>query len=252
MIYKSIDYINGKVNLRLFNKLLDKISFLQLDANSRNLISKIRKRNLTYLGTKRLVSIVNTISEINEKDISGDFIEAGCALGGSSVLISKLKKENVAYSIFDVFGIIPAPDSNDTDDVQERYEVITSGESRGIGGDQYYGYQDDLYDKVIFNLRSFDISLEKENIKLVKGEVQKTMNIKSAIAFAHIDVDWYNSTLTCLEQIWPNLVIGGSMIIDDYDSWGGCRKATDEYFSNFKDQFLKDEKYGSLKITRTN
>ncbi len=85
---------------------------------------------------------------------------------------------------------------------------------------------------------------------MIKGLVQETMNINEPVVFAHIDVDWYDSVKTCLQQIWPNLVIGGSLILDDYDCWGGRRKATDEYFRNFVGQFSMDDNFGSMKVTR--
>jgi asparagine synthase (glutamine-hydrolysing) len=85
---------------------------------------------------------------------------------------------------------------------------------------------------------------------LIEGLVQETMVITEPVVFAHIDVDWYDPVKTCLQQIWPNLVKGGSLILDDYHDWGGCRKATDEYFRNFVGEFSTDDSYGSMKITR--
>jgi hypothetical protein len=34
-----------------------------------------------------------------------------------------------------------------------------------------------------------------------------------------------------LEHLYPKLVKGGILIIDDYGHWEGCKKAVDEYFS---------------------
>jgi asparagine synthase (glutamine-hydrolysing) len=52
------------------------------------------------------------------------------------------------------------------------------------------------------------------------------------VAVAHLDGDWYESTLTCLECIVPYLAPGGCLVIDDYDHWSGCRKAIDEFFAD--------------------
>ncbi|VAW43210.1 hypothetical protein MNBD_CHLOROFLEXI01-3632, partial [hydrothermal vent metagenome] len=43
--------------------------------------------------------------------------------------------------------------------------------------------------------------------------------------------------MTCLQQIEPNLVPGGILIIDDYEAWSGCKSAVDEYFSGREDDF---------------
>ncbi|MEY4519181.1 MAG: hypothetical protein RLZZ499_1780 [Cyanobacteriota bacterium] len=55
------------------------------------------------------------------------------------------------------------------------------------------------------------------------------MVVEQPVAFAHIDVDCYKPVLTSLKRIFPNLVVGGSITLDDYHDWGGCRKATDEF-----------------------
>lgn len=38
--------------------------------------------------------------------------------------------------------------------------------------------------------------------------------------------------MTCLERIEPRLVSGGILVIDDDDTWSGCRRAVDEYFAD--------------------
>ena len=250
MLVELVHGVNKKLNLRVFNQYLDKALSKGMSEEEWKLVSEIKGKNLTYLDNKRLASITYTINEINEKGIKGDFLEAGCALGGSSIYISSLKKKETPYFIYDMFGLIPAPDDNDTKDVLERYNEITEGKSKGIGGEEYYGYRENLQDVVTENLKSFGIGLDTHNISMVKGKVQDTMDLKNPIAFAHIDVDWFNSTMTCLTQICPNIVVGGSIIIDDYDSWGGCKKASDEYFAKHKEEFALDDRYGSLKATR--
>ena len=70
-------------------------------------------------------------------------------------------------------------------------------------------------------------------MSLIKGLVQDTMRIDQPVAFAHVDVDWYEPVLTCLQRVFPKLVEGGSIILDDYHDWGGCRKATDEYIASW-------------------
>jgi asparagine synthase (glutamine-hydrolysing) len=52
------------------------------------------------------------------------------------------------------------------------------------------------------------------------------------VAFAHLDGDWYESTMVCLERIAPLLIQGGRIVLDDYYAWSGCRTAVDEYFAD--------------------
>lgn len=55
----------------------------------------------------------------------------------------------------------------------------------------------------------------------------------SAIRFAHVDLDIYQSIADACEFVYPRLVPGGLMVFDDYGFWScpGAREAVDEFFS---------------------
>ncbi len=115
-----------------------------------------------------------------------------------------------------------------------RYERIRSGQSEGIRGHRYYGYEEDLYTIVKSNFARLGYPVDRHNVHLVKGLFQDT-SAHRAVALAHIDGDWYESVHTvssgsscCITQ--------GVLVIDDYDAWSGCRRAVDEYFTT-KDAF---------------
>jgi asparagine synthase (glutamine-hydrolysing) len=223
---------------------------VSLQPEDRELIERIRAAKLTYLHDQKLAEICNTCRALEESGTPGMFLEAGCALGGSSILIGTIKEETRPFQVYDVFGMIPPPTDEDTADVHERYRKIVGGESVGIKGDTYYGYLNNLYDLVKSNLRRFGLDPQRRNISLIKGLVQDTLQISEPVAFAHVDVDWYEPVMTCLERIGPQLSVGGSIILDDYHDWGGCRKATDQYLSEHEAEFATDDRAGSLKLTR--
>jgi len=172
---------------------------------------------------------------IETNRVLGVVIEAGCALGGSAIVIAAAKSRERPMYVFDTFAGIPAPSDEDGDDVKERYEVIRSGQAEGFGGDLYYGYHDDLLDEVRANFETMGFPAESNHVSLVAGLFQDTMRLSEPVAFAHLDSDWYDSTRTCLEQTWPHVSVGGIVVIDDYDAWSGCRRALYEYFTNRHD-----------------
>jgi hypothetical protein len=51
------------------------------------------------------------------------------------------------------------------------------------------------------------------------------------IAVLRLDTDFYESTRHELRHLYPRLVHGGVLIIDDYGHWAGARKAVDEYIA---------------------
>ena len=49
------------------------------------------------------------------------------------------------------------------------------------------------------------------------------------VAFLHIDGDWYDSVLACLERFYPLVVHGGVVVVDDFGFWEGARLAFYDY-----------------------
>ena len=219
-------------------------------SEDKELISNIRAKKLTYLSEKKLASIATTCYSIERSNLAGLFVEAGCALGGSSILMASIKEKGRPLFIYDVFGMIPPPTKDDPNEVHERYQTIVSGESQGLGGDTYYGYQESLINVVKSNFVEFGVDCGRQNVSLVKGLVQETLHVDGPVALAHVDVDWYEPVKTCLERLYPSLVVGGSIILDDYNDWGGCRKATDDYLRDLVDDVVMDDSAGSMKITK--
>ena len=215
------------------------------------IVARVRSERLTYLHTAKLAGLCSTLHRLRTQGIAGDLIEAGCALGGSSIVIATLRPPGTALRIFDVFGMIPPPTAEDPPDVIERYRTIVAGQSRGIGGDTYYGYIADLEDVVTRNLDRHVPAKQRAGITLVKGLLQDTLAVDAPVAFAHIDVDWYEPVRVSLERIVPRLVPGGSVVLDDYFDWGGCRKAADEYLSQAPMALHRETRFRNLILTRT-
>jgi asparagine synthase (glutamine-hydrolysing) len=201
------------------------------------IIQRVQADCLTYLDESALHDLHDCVTALERESRQGALIEAGCALGGSAIVIAAAKSKERPLFVYDVFGMIPPPSQYDGPDVHARYATIQSGRSEGIGGNKYYGYEDDLLGKVKENFRRNGIDPEAHNVHLLKGLFEETLQVQGAVALAHIDGDWYNSVLTCLRRIEPYLVPGGVLVIDDYDDWSGCRKAVDEYFADRKGQY---------------
>lgn len=75
--------------------------------------------------------------------------------------------------------------------------------------------------------------LRLRNATLVRGWFEQTLpqytERLGTIAVLRLDNDWYQSTRYCLEQLYDRVAPGGAVIIDDYHSFIGCRKAVDEF-----------------------
>jgi predicted O-methyltransferase YrrM len=81
------------------------------------------------------------------------------------------------------------------------------------------------------------LNLLSDNVIFVKGKVEDTLEeaeiIPKVISFLRLDTDWYESTKKELEKLYEKLVTGGILVIDDYGTFDGAKKAVDEYFNKY-------------------
>jgi O-methyltransferase len=205
----------------------------------------VRKERLTYLGPEKMRRLEDSVRAVLRAGVPGDILEFGVALGGSAIVLSKQAlRHRREFHGFDVFGMIPPPGENDDDGVRRRYQVIASGQSKGIGGDSYYGYRDDLIGDVARAYARHGMTVDGRSIHLHKGLFQQTWpEYKgSSIAFAHIDCDWYDPVRFCLQHVEQRLSRGGIMILDDYHDYGSCKRAVDEFMACHSDFAFADGK----------
>jgi hypothetical protein len=91
------------------------------------------------------------------------------------------------------------------------------------------GTVDDV-SEVIFDY----FSIPKTRVRLVKGWFEDTLAPTKGeieqIAVLRIDGDWYESTKTCLFALYELVSAGGYVIMDDYDTCYGAKRAAEEFF----------------------
>jgi len=212
-------------------------------------ISQARSEHLTFLKESNLRELASVVLDIESAKLPGLLIEAGTARGGSAIVMAAAKAPGRPMKVYDVFGMIPPPTEQDGADVHARYEKIAAGEARGVGGEIYYGYRDDLYQEVTDSFARLGVPVADHGVELIQGLFDDTIDLDEPVAFAHLDGDWYESTMTCLQRIAPLVVPGGRIVLDDYYQWSGCRDAVDEYFSG-RDGF-RLERRARLHVVRT-
>lgn len=216
-----------------------------LDALSRRLDSallprharEVRRRHLTYLTPRKLRALDTTLRHVCRAGVEGDFLEFGVALGGSGIMIASRADDPRAFHGYDVFGMIPPPGPEDGPRAHRRYGEIRSGRSGGLGDDPYYGYVEDLYGRVCRTFSDFGLPVDGRRVNLHRGRFEETLNAddRRPVAFAHIDCDWHDPVSFCLRAIGPRLAPGACVVLDDYNDYGGCRKAVDAFLAEHND-----------------
>jgi asparagine synthase (glutamine-hydrolysing) len=210
----------------------------------------VRAEGLTYLSESKIRRIENVLREV--ADVPGCTAEFGVALGGSAIIIATLARDRCFHG-FDVFETIPEPSSKKDDEKSRaRFRTIAAGAAKGLKGTTYYGYRAQLYDDVVAAFAKHGVPVDGERIHLHKGLFEKTVPASDmgALAFAHIDCDWYDPVSYCLAAVADRLRPGGVIVIDDYHDYGGCRRAVDEFLSTRPDFAFEDGPNPTLRKQR--
>ena len=71
-----------------------------------------------------------------------------------------------------------------------------------------------------------------DKLHFIQGRLEDTLPTTrpNSISLLRLDTDWFESTRHALIHLYPLLVPGGFLIVDDYGHWAGAKKAVDEYF----------------------
>jgi hypothetical protein len=194
----------------------------------KEVVEKVKSHTMT--NPERIVSLIRAVEYIEKNDIEGSVVECGVWKGGSmmAALLALKNKNNTnreAY-LFDTYEGMSEP--KDYDQSYRNESAIEAYKAKS----EYWNRIKCLsnIEEVHFNVASTEYPAQ--NIHFVKGKVEDTIPdvLPNKIAILRLDTDWYESTLHELQHLYPKLVEGGVLIIDDYGHWQGCRKAVDEYF----------------------
>ncbi|MFN6196218.1 MAG: TylF/MycF/NovP-related O-methyltransferase, partial [Planctomycetota bacterium] len=107
--------------------------------------------------------------------------------------------------------------------------VGASGASKGLGGETYYGYVDDLEGKVRANLARFGVEPARDGVRLHRGLFEDTLRPEGAVALAHFDCDWYESVRVCIERDAPHVAVGGLLVFAASSSCAGWGRAVADW-----------------------
>jgi O-methyltransferase len=178
------------------------------------LLNKVRP--FTMVAPARLGALYKLSKEIDRRGIAGDIVECGTRNGGSAAVMGYASEGSPATRrmwLFDSFEGLPQPTDEDGE------------EARGGEG---------AFAGTVENVRRVlaALGIRDNRVQIVKGWFHETLASAPVkrIGLLHIDADWYLSVKQCLDEFYDRVEPGGFIVLDDYGSWEGCRKAVEEFF----------------------
>ncbi len=180
----------------------------------------------TLLGYIALENAYDLAEDIEKRNLRGAFVECGTWKGGAAATMATVAhrhESNRKTWYFDSFEGMPPPTKEDKKNEGKR------GGAEDLTGDVLAASVSEVEELIFKKLK-----LSHENNVIVKGWFHETLPEKKKeigpIAILRLDGDWYESTKACLEELYDQVIPGGYVIIDDYGSWAGCKKAVHEFF----------------------
>jgi SAM-dependent methyltransferase len=202
-----------------------------IDPADRRIVELAFPNSLT--GVPRLLALIEAVRRLHRESVPGAFAECGVWRGGSVVaMIATLQDIGAAERdlwLYDTFEGMTEPSARDGA-ARELWERT--------GGQPWPEY----FDPAVFSEDGVRATLEAtgyppERLHLVRGKVEETLpaSAPDELALLRLDTDFYESTRHELEHLYPRLVAGGVLIVDDYGEFEGARQAVDEYLAGLAD-----------------
>jgi hypothetical protein len=197
------------------------------DELSRRVCRLVRDRTMT--GHPKVHYLTEAVRYVVRHEIPGAMVECGVWRGGSMLAVAHtlatIGVTDRDLYLFDTFTGMSAPSERDVHIRASRSaEEMLAARDRG-GPIWEVATLEDVQQGFA------DVDYPDERLHFVPGKVEDTVpeHAPEQIAVLRLDTDWYESTKHELEHLYPRLVPGGVLIIDDYGSWQGSKDATDEY-----------------------
>jgi O-methyltransferase len=188
-----------------------------------SLISTVKPR-YTMVKTKNLVSLYTLARRVNEENLEGDIVECGVWNGGSAALMALAAKQTEkdrhrTIWLFDSFSGLPPPGPKD-----------------GVAENQHYfeGFNCGSLTKVAEVFRKLGLAMDDVCVQSGWFDCVVPNAAVDRISLLHIDADWYESVKVVLTYLYPKVVPGGFIVLDDYGYWPGCKRALDDFMAESK------------------
>lgn len=197
-----------------------------------------RCRPYTETSIERLHSLYTLAAYIVRHNIPGDVVECGVHRGGAMMCLALSLLEHHSTSrklyLYDTFAGMTEPEPVDVDYLGEpAWKTWKEMERPGFNEWMYASLEE-------VRRHLLATGYPESQIVFVKGRVEETLpaTAPDCISLLRLDSDWYASTRHELIHLYPRLISGGALFIDDYGHFRGARKAVDEYFSENRERVL--------------
>ncbi len=186
----------------------------------------LRVRRHTLSSAERIAALCDAVSHLERQAIPGALVECGVWKGGSMMAAAlTLESQERDLYLFDTFSGMAEPTEADVPSPYDGYSPHRKWQRKSDGWA--------AVPTEAVRAAMDSTGYPGGRVHLIAGKVEDTLpgEAPAQIALLRLDTDWYESTKHELETLYPRLVPGGVLIVDDYGHYEGARRAVDEYFA---------------------
>jgi O-methyltransferase len=170
----------------------------------------------------------------------GSVVECGTWRGGMACGLLVMGGADRDYHFFDSFEGLPPAGALDGD--------RASAWQAEPGAPKLNNNCAATFDEVGRNLAA--AALPAQRYEMHRGWFEETLpRFRPArpIAVLRLDGDWYDSTMTCLDNLYDRVMPGGIILLDDYGHWEGCTRAVHDFLSRRKAvEGIRQSRFGGV------
>jgi hypothetical protein len=213
---------------------------LPRDLESRVLDTIRAVEHATMTSAERLAALVQSVEWIDRRGLRGSVVECGVWRGGSmmaaALTLLRLGDDSRDLYLYDTFAGMTQPQ-----EIDRAYDGGTAEQAMNAH-DPSAKSMSEWCNASLGEVRENMLSTAypSERLHYVVGPVEETIpvTLPGPIALLRLDTDFYASTRQELAHLYPLVVAGGVVIIDDYGAWQGARSAVDAFLADKPEIFL--------------
>lgn len=207
-----------------------------------------RVRHYTLTSPARIKVLADAVRHLISNGIPGAMTECGVWKGGSMMAVAytlqHLEGAHRDLYLFDIFEDA-MPRATEVDVTRDGTRLKDKADAETA---TYWNFATEAEVKSNMISTRYPESL----MHFIRGPVEQTLPHRAPdqCALIRLDTDLYESTKHELESLYPRLVRGGVIIIDDYGSHQGVKKAVDEFNASLSPQlfFVRVDEAGRIAI----
>lgn len=188
----------------------------------RTILTTMNKVTDSYAGPDSVAWRVNTLVWAS-KLTAGDIVECGVFKGDMMWALAALGEKRPMH-LFDTFEGFPESQRGGLPDKEGLYAFLQQRFS-----------PPGLYESVIARFSPFP------NVRVIKGVVPDSLDLTDPIGLLHIDMNNAVTETLALERLYPLVLPGGAIVLDDY-GWREFPKqkaAADKFFKHHSIEVLE-------------